>query len=112
VHIPSQNCADGWAFTADRRAYEQDILGRFEDLLPNGKRKLPRPDWMTSPKSQKGIDWLTLELSYPSQWAVVALMFEFGGGMKTAEALQKIGPVGAYQLQFLDCSPRSVNAPY
>ena len=112
MHIPSQNVADGWAFTADRRAYEQDILGRFDDLLPNAKRKFPPPDWMTSPKSQKRIDGLTKELEYPSQWAVVAVMFEFGGAMKTAEALQKLGPVGAYQLQFLDCAPRSVHAPY
>ena len=25
--------------------------------------------------------------------------------MKTTEALQKLGPVGAYQLSFLDCDP-------
>jgi hypothetical protein len=48
------------------------------------------------------IDALTRELIYPSQWSVHVL-FEFGGGMKTTEALLKLGPVGAYQFSFADC---------
>jgi hypothetical protein len=58
-----------------------------------------------SKKRQLSIDELTKELEYPSGWPVVSVLFEFGGGMKTTEALQKLGPVGAYQLSFADCDP-------
>ena len=78
------------------------MLGRYEYLQPNKKRKFPKPAWATSEESQLAIDALTRELKYPSQWSVHVL-FEFGGGMKTTEALLKLGPVGAYQLSFADC---------
>jgi hypothetical protein len=78
------------------------VLGRYEYLQPNKKRKFPKPAWATSEESQLANDALTRELKYPSQWSVHVL-FEFGGGMKTTEALLKLGPVGAYQLSFADC---------
>jgi hypothetical protein len=78
------------------------VLGRYDNLQPNKKRKFPKPAWAISEKRQLAIDALTKELKYPSQWSVHVL-FEFGGGMKTTEALLKLGPVGAYQFSFADC---------
>ena len=104
-NILPQNCKEGWLFTGARRMYEQDTLGRFAELLANKKRKFPTPPWAISPKRQILIDELTKELEYPAGWPTVSVMFEFGGGMKTTEALLKLGPVGAYQLSFADCDP-------
>jgi hypothetical protein len=98
-----QNSKEGWLFKPARRAYEQDTLGRYEDLRPNKKRKHPKPDWQISKKRQEAIDKLTKELEYPSQWPEVSVLFEFGGGMSTTEALLKLGPVGQYQISFADC---------
>ena len=100
--FPPQNTKEGWLFRPGRRKYEMEVLGRYEDLQPTKKRKVPKPAWVTSKKRQEDMDALTKELTYPSQWSVHVL-FEFGGGMKTTEALLKLGPVGAYQFSFADC---------
>lgn len=95
-------------FTPSRRAYEQNTLNRFNDLRPNKKRKKPKPPWETSSNRCLEMDDMTKELEYPSQWPVVSVMFEFGGGMSTTEALLKLGPVGAYQFSFSDAEPEFV----
>jgi hypothetical protein len=68
------------------------------------------PPWAVSKKRQEDMDEMPSELSYPSQWAEVAVLFEYGGAMKTTEALMKLGPVGAYQFSFADCDPGYVDS--
>ena len=92
-------------FTPARRTYEQNELGRYIQLLPKKKRIYPGPRWECSTKGQLRNDMITRLLKWPSSWPTVEVLFEYGGSMKTSEALLRLGPVGAYQFQFVDCDP-------
>ena len=97
-----------------KRLYECNTLQRFPDLKPRAidagnKSHVPaplqKPPWVCSPKRQTAIDAMSKLLAKPSQWPEISVMFQFDGGMGTAEALLKCGPVGQYQYQWLDCAP-------
>lgn len=98
-----------------KRLYECNTLQRFPDLKPRAMHDagnkshvpapLQKPPWVCSPKRQTAIDAMSKLLAKPSQWPEISVMFQFDGGMGTAEALLKCGPVGQYQYQWLDCAP-------
>ena len=97
-----------YKYTPAKRSYECNKLHRFPALktqTTRAKEKQQQAPWICSKARQQAIDAFTLLLGKPSSWPDISVMFEYDGKMKTAEALLKCGPVGAYLYQWLDCDP-------
>ena len=86
----------GMKFSAKRKAYEVDKLGRFQGGRPPFQASRPRLDAIDSfVKSSR--------FRLPSCWPAIPSVFEGFGKLKGAERLLLAGPLGAYFLQFVDC---------
>jgi hypothetical protein len=101
---------EGKRFSAKKRKVEND-LGRFPSLRPGAdpppgtrKRKTGAvPPWVVTKKRQDFMDALPKVCKLPKEFPRFRKWFRDCAFMKTAEALQLAGPLGAYVLQFADC---------
>ena len=90
-------------FDAAKRRYETEVLGRFPELAPTHKRKYPLPHWVVTMARQEALDKLTTTLRVPTGWAPLKKMFRHTNFMTSSQAIQCVGPVGTYFIQFWDC---------